>query len=94
MTEAKYELVKVLIGSAPEPSNSGKTGTPIIGYVLKDLSTGIIEAFNRHDACTAISVSGAINVEAKTREFQGKTIYYLKPTDDKKINEYMLNIGV
>lgn len=91
---AKYELVKVLIADAPDPSLKGKVGTPIIGYVFRNLELGIIEVFNRHDAWTAASVHGVTNMEPKIRDFEGKTVLYLKPTNGKKINEYMQKIEV
>lgn len=89
---SKYKLIKVLIADSPKASNNGKIGTPIIGFVLKNLESGILEVMNRHEAHSVVTLHGAVNVEAKTREFQGEIIPYLKPTNGRKINEYMIKI--
>lgn len=90
----KYTLKKALV--VDRTSSSGKVGTPILSYSLLNNDTGETEIYSKFDAYVLVKQLGATNCEAKTRTMVvdgiNQTIYYLKPNDGKKINEYLLSV--
>lgn len=89
-----YTLIKALTSEVE--SKGGKIGTPIIGYVLLNHETGKKEVHNKQDAYALVSLHGATNAEAHVRQgiVDGEelTVFYLKPTDGRKINQYLLSV--
>jgi hypothetical protein len=90
----RYTLTKAIFKRVY--AKNGKEGTPIVGYALYDKLLGKNVLFNRFEAYVAVSTYGATNADAYIREVSCKEdmpdkngrIYYLKPNDGKKINEY------
>lgn len=92
----KYTLLKALTGQ--KISEHGRMGTPILAYLMLDNETGEIAIHQKFDAYLSIGAYGATNCEAKQRRTDemrnGKYVmnYYLKPTDGKKITEYLFSV--
>lgn len=76
--ENRYKLLKAIASPVDE-----KGATPLLGYVLHDNKTNKPVLFNRFEACSKVISEGCENAEAKTREFEGEDIVYLKPTNCK-----------
>ncbi|AFQ96489.1 hypothetical protein [Bacillus phage vB_BceM_Bc431v3] len=90
----RYTLKKALVAS--RTSSSGRVGTPILGYSLLDSETGEVSIYSKYDAYRFVKYHKATNCEAKTRTMvvdgESETIYYLKPNDGTKMNEYLLSV--
>jgi len=92
----KYTLLKALTGQ--KISEHGRMGTPILAYLMLDNETGETAVYYKFDAHLKVSAYGATNCEAKSRRTDemenGKYLmnYYLKPTDGKKITEYLFSV--
>jgi hypothetical protein len=74
----RYKLIKAI--AAPKDE---KEATPLLGYVLFDRGEEKFELVEKEKAYDLVSKYGCVNAQAKTREFEDRTIYYLKPTDCK-----------
>ena len=69
-----------------------KTSTPIVGYLFLDTVENEEIKCNRKEGYDLVKQYGGTNVEAKIRvesSNEGSIIYYLKPTEGRKINDFL-----